>query len=338
MDWIKEEIRINRLARKDIRAWLGSKNKKDILKSAFKPKHWWKWALFILLVALLICLAVFKDKIVNAFQPHRLQIVNFTCSWLIAIAILVIISFPPLFGHEILLLAVGLIWGIGEGFGIACAGTAIGEMACFFVFKYWLTKHAERYERSSIWYGCLARLMREGGVGILTLIRYSFLPGHMVTAIMSTAGVSLFKYTIAVLLSLPKQLALVYIGYLYYVSGSTSSAHTKKVQRRISLSIFAVTVIFSLLAMNIVLNRAWLVYPDVQREFDERKAEEEAGVEYKPGQQQQQAQAQGQGGAVQMNQWTQNQQQQAGQYDQSYGGGYAPPPPPPQAYQGNYRA
>ena len=68
-----------------------------------------------------------------------------TLGWLIPIAILFIISFPPvrdpnhdhllcthssmqLFGHEIVAILVGVIWGLGVGFAIVAAGTFLGEI------------------------------------------------------------------------------------------------------------------------------------------------------------------------------------------------------------------
>jgi hypothetical protein len=47
--------------------------------------------------------------------------------WLIPIAILFVISFPPLFGHEIIALLCGVVYGLWIGFAIVAAGTFIGE-------------------------------------------------------------------------------------------------------------------------------------------------------------------------------------------------------------------
>ena len=67
--------------------------------------------------------------------------------WVIPIAVLFIMSFPPvrsmtscihtscsrsptqLFGHEIVAIFVGVIWGLGVGFAILAAGTVLGEVA-----------------------------------------------------------------------------------------------------------------------------------------------------------------------------------------------------------------
>jgi uncharacterized membrane protein YdjX (TVP38/TMEM64 family) len=47
--------------------------------------------------------------------------------WLIPIAILIVISFPPLFGHELVALLCGVVYGLWVGFGIVAAGTFLGE-------------------------------------------------------------------------------------------------------------------------------------------------------------------------------------------------------------------
>jgi hypothetical protein len=38
--------------------------------------------------------------------------------WLIPVAILFVLSFPPLFGNEIVMILVGVVWGLGVGFAI----------------------------------------------------------------------------------------------------------------------------------------------------------------------------------------------------------------------------
>lgn len=51
--------------------------------------------------------------------------------WLIPAGILIVISFPPLFGHELILLFIGIIYGDWRGFVIAAVGTLIGEILNF---------------------------------------------------------------------------------------------------------------------------------------------------------------------------------------------------------------
>lgn len=83
--------------------------------------------------------------------------------WTIPVAILFILSFPPLFGHEVIAVLCGIIWGLWIGFGIVALGTFLGEMANLIVFRWLLRKRAEKLEESDLSYACLARVVREGG-------------------------------------------------------------------------------------------------------------------------------------------------------------------------------
>ncbi|KAM0750900.1 hypothetical protein T439DRAFT_380741 [Meredithblackwellia eburnea MCA 4105] len=271
MEWLKEQHRINTEARQAISTWLGAKDKKSFLRSSVSIRHWWKWVVFLTGIAAVICLAVFRPRILRLFEPHRVAVEATPGSWAVAIAVLIVLSFPPLFGHEVVNLIIGLIWGVRIGVAVSAVGTVVGELLCFCVFKYVTTSYAERYEHSKVWYGCLAKMMREGSIGILLLIRFSLVPGHVVTAIMSTTGVPLWKYTIAILLSLPKQWVVVYLGYLFGLTDHNSTPEERAQERRTSLSLFFLTAIASLVSVYFVLNRAWMCFPDVQKEFEERE-------------------------------------------------------------------
>jgi multidrug transporter EmrE-like cation transporter len=74
---------------------------------------------------------VYKDDFERWLKPVSDWLkVRESWSWTIPTAILVILSFPPLFGHEIVQLIVGLAYPLGVALGIACAGAVIGEAAC----------------------------------------------------------------------------------------------------------------------------------------------------------------------------------------------------------------
>ncbi len=60
-------------------------------------------------------------------QPFSEKVRDLPGGWLIPIAILILISFPPLFGHEIIALLCGVVYGLWIGFGIVAAGTFFGE-------------------------------------------------------------------------------------------------------------------------------------------------------------------------------------------------------------------
>ncbi|KAL8286667.1 hypothetical protein RQP46_004195 [Phenoliferia psychrophenolica] len=176
---------------------MGDRGIKERVRSWFQLKYWWRWLLVILITVAVILLSVFRDKIVDAIEPHKAAILNFPASWVFPILILVVLSFPPLFGHEVVHIIIGLIWGFWKGFLITSAGVFFGELACFFVFRYFLTARAVRMQNKSTPYACLAKLLAEGHLGILTLVRYSVIPGHVVTAIESTVGAKLWVYSLA---------------------------------------------------------------------------------------------------------------------------------------------
>jgi uncharacterized membrane protein YdjX (TVP38/TMEM64 family) len=58
-----------------------------------------------------------------------LDILRLPGGWAIPIGILFVLSFPPLFGGEVICLLCGLVWGLWVGFAIVCAGTFLGEVS-----------------------------------------------------------------------------------------------------------------------------------------------------------------------------------------------------------------
>ncbi|SGY13544.1 BQ5605_C010g05890 [Microbotryum silenes-dioicae] len=269
---LKNEASEAKEASKEVWNFTRTHNWKKSARNSFRMKYFWYWFVGIILVAFAVVVAIYRDPIVSWFEPRKHNIVNLPASWAIPVAILVVLSFPPLGGHEVVLLVVGLIWGIWIGFAIACAGTFIGELACFFAFKYFFTEKARKVEHKSIFYACLARLMRDGGVWIVAVVRFSAIPGHVVTALQSTVGMPLWRYSIAVIISLPKQLAIVYLGVMFGETKDTSNQASIDKQRRISLGVFFGTAIATVLALYIVYMRARKLYPVVMAEAEERRA------------------------------------------------------------------
>lgn len=68
--------------------------------------------------------------ICQKLRPFSEKVRDLPVGWLIPVAILIIISFPPLFGHEVIALLCGVVYGLWIGFAIVAAGTFIGESTC----------------------------------------------------------------------------------------------------------------------------------------------------------------------------------------------------------------
>ena len=84
---------------------------------------------FILTIVILS--SVFHAQIVKALVPFVKWAKTTPAAFLIPIAVLIIISFPPLFGQEFVAIVCGMAWGAGVGFAIVCAGSLIGECLNF---------------------------------------------------------------------------------------------------------------------------------------------------------------------------------------------------------------
>lgn len=169
---------------------------------------------------------IHSDCYAQHLRPWAEKVRDLPAGWLIPIAILFIISFPPLFGHEIIALLCGVVWGLWIGFAIVAAGTFAGELGTWFAFKHFFRNKAIKLERTNINYGAMARLTRDGGFIIVLVIRLSAIPAHFSTAVFSTCDVKFWHFVVATFASLPKQIFLVYLGVLLVQNSNDSVIKT----------------------------------------------------------------------------------------------------------------
>ncbi|KAI0350431.1 hypothetical protein OH77DRAFT_1413055 [Trametes cingulata] len=192
-------------------------------------KEWiWYYVAFTVALVGVILFTVYHKQIVHWLRPAADWMHDLPYGWTIPIGVLFVISFPPLFGHEIVAILCGLVWGLGPGFGIVAAGTFLGEVGNFYAFKYCCAARGEKLEKNKLSYACLARVVREGGFKIALIARLSAIPGHFTTAVFSTCGMGIWTFSIAAILSLPKQFITVYLGVALEQSedGSSSTRDT----------------------------------------------------------------------------------------------------------------
>ncbi|PIL26646.1 hypothetical protein GSI_11271 [Ganoderma sinense ZZ0214-1] len=246
-------------------------------------KEWiWYYLAFAISLAGIILFTVYHKQIVNWLMPaaHWMHALPF--GWTIPIAVLFVISFPPLFGHEIVAIICGLVWGLGPGFGIVAAGTFLGELGNFYAFKYCCAARGEKLERTKLQYACLARVVRDGGFKIALIARLSAIPGHFTTAVFSTCGMSVITFSIAAILSLPKQFITVYLGVA--LEQSEDGKKSSKSDTIIKDVVLAATTIITIGAM-------WYIYHKMNQAkplviYDRRKARQAklaAGAPYSSG-------------------------------------------------------
>ncbi|KAH9964715.1 hypothetical protein BGW80DRAFT_1179303 [Lactifluus volemus] len=213
-------------------------------------REWlWYYVIAILLTVITALITIYHRQIVDKLTPAAHWMKDLPGGWSIPIAILFIISFPPLFGHEIVAILCGIVWGLWIGFAIVAAGTFLGELGNFYAFKYCCHTRGDKLEKTNLQYGCLAHVVREGGIKIALVARFSAIPGHFTTAVFATCGMNVLIFSIAAFLSLPKQFATVYIGVI--IEGSTKQGTASS--RAASYSLVALTTIVTIAA-------AWYIY------------------------------------------------------------------------------
>ncbi|KAG6372607.1 hypothetical protein JVT61DRAFT_7353 [Boletus reticuloceps] len=218
------------------------------------------YAVGLLVIVIGSLFIFYHNQIVHAVQPAANWMHGLPGGWLIPIVIFFIISFPPLFGHEILAIVCGLVWGLWAGFGITAAGTLFGEIGNFYTFRYFLQSRAEKQEKKSIQYACLAKVVREGGFKIAVIVRYSAVPGHFTTAIFAVCGMNIFVFILAALLSMPKQFITVYIGTLLESTANGSASSKNKI---LSYVVGAITVLVTVVAMWYIRSQVNRVKPEI---------------------------------------------------------------------------
>ncbi|RPD69744.1 hypothetical protein L226DRAFT_548049 [Lentinus tigrinus ALCF2SS1-7] len=242
-------------------------------EAMLKWRYWirrdwlWYYVIFIVCLVGVILFTVYHSQIVNWLKPAATWMHDLPYGWTIPIAVLFVISFPPLFGHEIVAILCGLVWGLGPGFGIVAAGTFLGELGNFYAFKYCCSARGEKLERTKLSYACLARVVREGGFKIALIARLSAIPGHFTTAVFSTCGMGVITFSIAAILSLPKQFITVYLGVALEQSQDGTSSTSDTIIKDVVLG---VTTLITIGAMWYIYHQMNKVKPQVI--YDRRKA------------------------------------------------------------------
>ncbi|WRT67925.1 uncharacterized protein IL334_004899 [Kwoniella shivajii] len=213
-------------------------------------KEWiWWYIAFVLIVVVVALMAFFHHSIIDWLSPFVRKLRTIKAGFCIPVAILFVLSFPPLFGNEIVMILVGIVWGLGKGFAIVAVGVFLGETTLFLVFKYWCRHRAERMTRKSLNYACLSESVREGGFLMAWVVRLSVIPTHYTTAVLAVCGLKTWQFVLALIGSLPKQLISVYVGVVLGQTNASTNSHV------ISDCVFAACALITLGALYFIYKR-----------------------------------------------------------------------------------
>lgn len=211
--------------------------------------------MIIFLLTIVILSSVLHTKIVTALQPFIKWAHKTPAGFLVPIAIFIVISFPPLFGQEFVAIICGMAWGAGVGFAIVCAGTIIGEILNFFVFKYMCTARSEKWQKESIAYATTCKVIDDGGLLVAIVARYSVLPSHYTTAVFASCGMRFYTFLIAAVVSTPTQFANVYIGTTYVNDSPTG--------KTVNTVVLVLTILITIDAQRFIRFKLNKARPDV---------------------------------------------------------------------------
>jgi uncharacterized membrane protein YdjX (TVP38/TMEM64 family) len=75
------------------------------------------------------------------------------------------------------------------------------------VFKYWCRSRADRQAKKNLNYACLSQAIVEGGWFMAFVVRLSVIPTHISTVIFAVCGLGFWKFMIALIIGLPKQVS-----------------------------------------------------------------------------------------------------------------------------------
>ncbi|WVQ62105.1 uncharacterized protein L199_000243 [Kwoniella botswanensis] len=194
------------------RIYMKEMDYREALRKALR-RHMYKWYAILVIAIVLTALITSKhETIVEFCEPVTRTIRDWPGGWLIPTAILIVVSFPPLVGHEIIGILCGLVYGLWVGFAILAAGTFLGEIATWIAFKWCCQGRAAKFEKKNKLYASLTQLIREKSFMFTLVLRFSAVPGHIVTAVSASAGANFWMYLAAAFLTLPKQFTIVYLG------------------------------------------------------------------------------------------------------------------------------
>ncbi|KAK7028303.1 hypothetical protein R3P38DRAFT_2935277 [Favolaschia claudopus] len=199
------------------------------------------YAILAVLLTAVILFSVFHTQIINGLKPVTDWLHDHSWGPVIPILILIILSFPPLFGHELVVMLTGITWSFPEACAIVAIGTLLGEIANYFVFKYACTARVEKMEKTNIAFGMLAHLVRTKGFWLVLVIRYSAIPPHFATTVFATVGIKFGVFIAAAVLSLPKAFVPVYVGYAMKPENKDNKT-ADKVEKIVLVITIAITV------------------------------------------------------------------------------------------------
>lgn len=162
-------------------------------------------SIFVLWHGFLLVIAIFSHKLQSHLGPLANKMERIPLAWLALSALIAIVSIPPLFGHELLAIIAGYVYGQKLGFAILTISSVVGESMVYFAFRFWLRSYLDsfrkKYRRN---YSVFVQVVESGGLRMLWAIRMSVIPPHFSTPLFSSLqNITWWKWMLANILASP---------------------------------------------------------------------------------------------------------------------------------------
>ncbi|ORY76691.1 hypothetical protein BCR37DRAFT_415468 [Protomyces lactucae-debilis] len=157
---------------------------------------------------------IFHKRILDWAKPLAQKYTQRPGGFLLPSCLLIVVSFPPLFGTEFISILTGFVYG-NLGFLIVLVATTIGDSLLFLSFRYAFRSKLAAFKEQYQNYAIFVSVIEEGGFPMLLAIRFSAVPSHFSTPLFASVLSIEYRYwLLAVVLSSPGLYPPVYFGWL----------------------------------------------------------------------------------------------------------------------------
>ncbi|ODV91308.1 hypothetical protein CANCADRAFT_19451, partial [Tortispora caseinolytica NRRL Y-17796] len=175
------------------------------------------------------------------------------------IAILMVVSCPPVLGYATSCTLCGVVYGVFKGWFVAAIGSIIGAAVTFLLYRFLLRDFAERLLQSNKKFKAFNRTLEYDGLFLLFLIRLCPLPFSVSNAALSAiSSVSFKNFILASIMASPKIFSYTFSGAELEAIGENTSASSKFIH-----------VMYIVLNIIITLSVAYYIYQRTMKRIAE---------------------------------------------------------------------
>ena len=172
-----------------------------------------------------LLLGILSQKLQRNLNPVAEKMESAPGSVIVLGLVIALVSIPPLFGHELLGVIAGYVYGSILGFLILTVASTVGESVVYYMFRRFLRSRIDQFRwkyHSS--YGIFVSVIEDGGVLMLVLIRMSVIPPHFSTPLFAgLESITWKRWMLANIIASPiRMFPPVFIGSLLRNSRSNS--------------------------------------------------------------------------------------------------------------------